>query len=175
LPNEAVRKDVIVPPSLSGLVLARRQTAHALVLPRQYGLDLPHLRPEAANTGFYAEFDVETVENLRRGGFDIDYLNDADHWALGSFALDVLLSIGLLICQALAEEEIQTIYRYLKSRVTDVAHEIRRSNPPASIELVNVKIRGGEARFTAENISGPGEQVVDLVKEVLREISSDGQ
>jgi len=134
---------------------------------------MPRREDTAGSKPAYNDLDILTVRVLRRSGIDIDVLHDEDERRTSAqFGADLVIALGLFITQAIAEEEIQNLYQYIKSRIADTrAHLTKLGRDDAgvvlAVDLLRVKSPDGTA-VEMRGVRGPAEETAELLREALR-------
>jgi hypothetical protein len=170
-PSEPTVTASSVSPELRSLLLSRRDRAHVMVMPRA---TLPASVDErdAEQTSTYTDLDLLAVETMRRGGVDISTLHDeGERRVSAEFGADVVIALGLFLAQAISEEEILNIYRYIKARVWRARKELAKRDRKGddvilAVDLLRVKEPNG-TEIEVQGVRGPAEQTVELFREVL--------
>ena len=170
-PNEPAVTTSSVTPELRNLLLSRRDRAHVMVMPRATPPASVNER-DAEQTSTYADLDLLAVETLRRGGVDIKTLHgEGERRVSAEFGADVVIALGLFLAQAISEEEILNIYRYVKARIwrarKQLAERDRKGDDVIlAVDLLRVKEPNG-TEIEVQGVRGPAEQTAELLREVL--------
>ena len=163
-------------PELAELLLARRNRARVMVLPRAAP---PQLQDDPQGKPVYADHDIFAVEALRRAGVNIDALHDQDERRMSvEFSADVAIAMGLFIAQAISEQEIQNIYRHVKVRIARTRTLLtERGRDDVGVALVvdvfRIVRRHDEVKIEMRGVRGPAEQTAELLREALREAGTE--
>ncbi|XVQ86505.1 hypothetical protein ACQP2K_03495 [Microbispora siamensis] len=117
----------------------------------------------------YRAEDISTLKALRQAGVNTQWAHSSSERTYASeYSSEVALAVAMFIGQTLAEESVVSVVRILLTRIKNAwASGGSDSQGPTMTVSVGRFIEDGR---TIENlkISGPGEQVVDAVRELLR-------
>jgi hypothetical protein len=150
---------VPVAPWKRDLVLERAQRADLLFLPRAV----------RDGRGEYRAADLPAVKALRRAGVSVDWAHpESERTFASEFSIELAVTIGWFVAQALGEESVQLVAKWLLVRVR---HALAVGSPSGRvvIEVDRLKVDGKRRAIEGLRVTGSDEQkIVDAVVSLLR-------
>jgi hypothetical protein len=143
------------------LLLARADQADLLVLPRAV----------RDGRGEYRAADLPAVKALRGADVSVDWAHPASERTFASeFGAEVAFTIGLFVAQALGEESVVVVARWLLARVRQAlaARPQRVEGPRFVVEVARLKVDGNRREIEGLRVIGRDERIVDAVASLLR-------
>lgn len=161
--DDGVRVEhVSVPAWERDLLLDRTEQSGLVVLPRAVRDRL----------GEYREDDLQAVKALRAAGVSVDYAHPASERTFASEygATEVALAIGFFVAQALGQESVVEVARWLLVRVRQAfaAGLPGVMGPTFVIKVDRLKVDGNRREIVGLSITGRDERIVDAVASLLR-------
>jgi hypothetical protein len=126
--------------------------------------------------GEYRAVDLPVVKALRAAGVNADWAHEAAERTFASEygAREDVLVISLFVAQALGEESVVQVARWLLGRMRQLlagrlSHE---GSPSVVVEVARLVVHGGRREIEGLRVTGTGEQgvaaVADTVASLLR-------
>jgi hypothetical protein len=146
---------VQVPGWANDLLLRRRDEAELLILPQRV----------RDGRGEYRDADLQGVRALHAAGVRVDWAHEeSDRTFISEYGAGEVGAVGMFVAQALAQESIGEIYRWLLARVRQAlgGHRHEPNAAPFVIEVDRVKIEGNRREIEGLRITGHDERVVDV-------------
>jgi hypothetical protein len=155
-------ESVPLPEWASGVLPEAAGRADVLVLPRAV----------RDGRGEYRSTDLPVVKALRAAGVDADWAHQGtERTFVSEFGVkEDALVVGLFVTQALGEESVVEVARWLLSRIR---HMLVRRTPgkdgsPVVVELVRMTVQGDRTEFDWLRVTGKDEGIVNAVAPLLR-------
>jgi hypothetical protein len=135
--------------------------APVLVLPRRV----------RADQGVYQDVDLTAVKTLRHRGVQIDFLHPPSQRTFqGEYSVELVVVLLIFIRDALGEQVVQELARYLWDSIRNVSTPPQATPPPVTVELNRYVQDGDRRELQGLRISGQdAEQVVEAFKQALRQ------
>ena len=152
---------VQVPEWANDLLLRRRDEAELLVLPQRV----------RDGRGEYRDADLQGVRALHAAGVRVDWAHgESDRTFISEYGAGEVGAVGMFVAQALAQENIGEIYRWLLARVRQAlgGHRHGPNTAPFVIEVDRVKIEGTRREIEGLRVTGHDERVVDVAIALIR-------
>jgi hypothetical protein len=143
------------------LLLARADRADLLVLPRTV----------RDGRGEYRAADLPAVKALRAADVSVDWAHPTSERTFASeFGAEVPVAIGLFIAQALGEESVVVVARWLLARVRQAlaARPQRVEGSMFVVEVARLKVDGKRREIEGLRVTGSDERIVHAAASLLR-------
>jgi hypothetical protein len=130
---------VQVPEWANDLLLRRRDEAELLILPQRV----------RDGRGEYRDADLQGVRALHAAGVRVDWAHgESDRTFISEYGAGEVGAVGMFVAQALAQENIGEIYRWLLARVRQAlgGHRHGQNTAPFVIEVDRVRSRAPDVR-----------------------------
>ncbi len=152
---------VEVPGWASDLLLRRGDEAELLILPQRV----------RDGRGEYRDADLQGVRALHAAGVRVDWAHgESDRTFISEYGAGEVGTVGMFVAQALAQENIGEIYRWLLGRVRKAlgGHRPGPDTAPFVIEVDRIKIEGTRREIEGLKVTGHDERVVDVAMALVR-------
>jgi hypothetical protein len=152
---------VPVPEWADELLLRRRDQADLLILPARV----------RDGRGEYRDADLPGVRALHDAGVRIDWAHgEADRTFVSEYGAGEVGAVAMFVAQALAQESIGEIGRWLLTRVRQALGGHANASKSASfkVKVDRIKIDGTRREIEGFEVTGHDERLVDVVKALLR-------
>ena len=128
------------------------------------------LREVDGDQGVYRDTDLTAVKTLRAQGVPIDFLHPANRRTFQSeYSAELVVVLLLFIRDALGEQFVQEIARYLWHSVRNASASGGDSPPTLTVEIDRYVEDGDRLELEGLRVSGQdSEQVVNAVVQALR-------
>jgi hypothetical protein len=143
------------------LLLDKAQQADLVILPRAV----------RNGRGEYSAADLPAVKALRAADVSVDWAHPASERTFASeFGAEVAIAIGLFVAQALGEQSVVTVARWLLVRVRQAlaARPQRVEGPAFVVKVDRLKVDGNRREIEGLRVTGRDERIVDAVASLLR-------
>jgi hypothetical protein len=121
--------------------------------------------------GEYRVDDLQTVKALRAAGVSVDWAHPPQERTFTSeYSAEAVLAVGLFVAQALAEQSVGDVARWLLSRVRVAlaARVHKKGGPPVIVEVARFVVDGDRREIEGFRVSGQDERIVDKVISLLK-------
>jgi hypothetical protein len=153
---------VPLPEWASGVLREAASRTDVLVLPRAV----------RDGRGAYRSADLPVVKLLRAAGVDADWAHQApDRTFLAEYGVkEDALVIGLFVTQALGQESVVEVTRWLLGRIRQMltGRTPSKDGPPVVVELVRLTVQGDRLDLERLRVTGKDEGIVNVVAPLLR-------
>lgn len=152
---------VRVPEWANDLLLRRRDEAELLILPQRV----------RDGRGEYRDADLQGVRALHAAGIRVDWAHgDSDRTFISEYGAGEVCAVGMFVAQAIAQENIGEIYRWLLTRVRQAlgGHRPEPNTAPFVIEVDRVMIEDNRREIEGLRVTGHDERVVDVAIALVR-------
>lgn len=160
--NRPVVEKVQVPGWANDLLLRRAGEADLLILPRRV----------EAGRGEYQDADLPGVRDLYTSGVRVDWAHaESDRVFISQYsAAHSLATVGMFVAQTIAQENVGAIYWWLLGRFQQAVggHHPGKEEPPFSIEVDRIIIKGDRREIEGLRVSGRDERVIDVAMALVR-------
>lgn len=163
-PSSSVTVESVPLPEWAGSVLPEAAgRADVLVLPRAV----------RDGRGEYRSTDLPVVKALRAAGVHADWAHQGpERTFVAEYGVkDDALVIGLFVTQALGEESVVEVARWLLGRIRQIlaGRTPSKDDPPVTVELVRLTVQGDRMDFERLRVTGKDEErIVNAVAPLLR-------
>jgi hypothetical protein len=152
---------VPVPEWAEELLLRRQDQADLLILP-------PRVRD---GRGEYRDADLPGVRALHAAGVRVDWAHEeANRSFLSEWSAGEVGAVALFVTQALAQESIGDIGRWLLARVRQAlgGHASGSKSASFKVKVDRIKIDGTRREIEGFEVTGHDERVVDVALALIR-------
>jgi hypothetical protein len=152
---------VPVPEWAEELLLRRQDQADLLILPARV----------RDGRGEYRDADLAGVRALHAAGVRVDWAHEeANRTFLSEWSAGEIGAVALFVTQALAQENIAEIYRWLLTRLRQAlaGQPDGPKGAPFVVEVDRVKIDGTRREIEGLRVSGHDKRVVDAAIALVR-------
>lgn len=159
--SAVIVEQVQVPEWASDLLLGRGDEAELLILPQRV----------RDGRGEYRDADLQGVRTLHAAGVRVDWAHgEADRTFISEYGAGEVGAVGIFVAQALVQENIGEIYRWLLTRVR---HALGGQRPcpnaaPFVIEVDRLKIEGTRREIEGLRVMGNDERIVEVAVALVR-------
>jgi hypothetical protein len=158
----ATVESVPLPEWASGVLAEAAGWADVLVLPRAV----------RDGRGEYRPTDLPVVKALRAAGVDADWAHQGPQRTfVAEYGVkEDALVIGLFVTQALGEESVVEVTRWLLGRIRQMlaGRTPTKDGSPVVVELVRLTVQGDRMDFERLRVTGKDEGIVNAVVPLLR-------
>ncbi len=158
----ATVESVPLPDWASGVLAEAAGRADVVVLPRGV----------RDGRGEYRSADLPVVKALRAAGINADWAHQGpERTFVAEYGVkEDAFVIGLFVTQALGEESVVVVTRWLLSRIRQMltGRTPSKDGPPVVVELVRLTVQGDRMDFERLRVTGKDEGIVNAVAPLLR-------
>ena len=144
-----------VPEWANDLLLQREDEADLLILPQRV----------RDGHGEYPDAEIQGVRTLHAAGVRVDWAHkESERTFISEYGAGEVAAVGMFVVQALAQENIGEIYRWLLTRVRQALGGQRPgpNTAPFVIEVDRIKIEDSRREIEGLRVTGHDERVVDV-------------
>jgi hypothetical protein len=152
---------VPVPEWANELLLQRQDQADLLILPTRV----------RDGRGEYRDADLPGVQALHAAGVRVDWAHgESDRTFVSEYGAGEVGAVAMFVTQALAQESIGEIGRWLLARVRQAlgGHASGLKSAPFKIKVNRIKIDGTRREIEGFEVTGHDERVVDVAIALVR-------
>jgi hypothetical protein len=156
-----VVEHVPVPEWAEELILRRQDQADLLILPARV----------QDGRGEYRDADLPWVRALHAAGVRVDWAHgEADRTFISEYGAGEVGAVAMFVTQALAQENIAEINRWLLARVRQAlgGHTSGSKSASFKVKVNRIKINGTHREIEGLQVTGPDERVVDVAMALVR-------
>jgi hypothetical protein len=161
--TQVVVEQVGVPEWARDLLLRSPERADVLVLPQRV----------RDGRGEYSIDDLMGVKELRAAGIRADWAHaePEDRTFVSEYSADVPVFVTLFVTQALAQEGVVEVARWLLGRVREVliGRPDHKAATPIVVQVDRLELEGNRRVIEGVRVTGHDERVVEVVQTLLRE------